>query len=105
MRAASLYVFKSIYGDQENPSDGQSLDMSESEKGAPGIYKSAKKVAFEQKIWGDFWKVSNDEGLQKELGIRATHGLAGYIKPVEGKTYQVHIRASGGMTLTPIEEP
>lgn len=105
LRSASMYVFKSIYGDQEKPSEGQSLDMESADGGAPGIYRSAEKRDFEEKIWGDFWKVSNDINLQKDLGIRASHGLAGYVKPEEGKTYQVHIRASGGMTLNPIEEP
>ena len=105
LRAASLFVFKSIYGDQEKPADGQSLDMNSADSGPPGIYKSAKKVAFEQKIWGDFWKVSNDEGLQKEYGIRAAYGHSSYVKGIEGKTYRAHIRASGAMTLTPIEEP
>ena len=105
LRSASLYVFKSIYGDNEKPSEGQRLDVDSADNGPPGIYKSADKVAFEQKIWSDIWKVSNDSGLQKDYGIRAAHGHAGYIKPIKGKTYQVHIRASGGMTLTPIEEP
>lgn len=105
LRSASMYVFKSIYGDHEKPSEGQSLDMDSANGGAPGIYKSAEKRAFEDKIWGDFWKVSNDIHLQKDLGIRAVHGLAPYIQPEEGKTYQVHMRASGGMTLNPIEEP
>jgi hypothetical protein len=105
LRAASLYVFKSIYGDQEKPVDGQKLDVASQDSPAPGIYNDNTKRDFEQKIWGDFWKVSNDSYLQQELGIRASHGLAGYVKPIEGKTYQVSIRASGGMTLTPIEEP
>lgn len=105
LRSASIYVFKSIYGDREKPSEGQSLDSESANGGAPGIYKSDQKREFEDKIWGDFWKVSNDIHMQKELGIRAVHGLAPYIQPVEGKTYQVHMRASGGMTLNPIEEP
>lgn len=105
LRSASMYVFKSIYGDHEKPSEGQSLDMDSANGGAPGIYKSPEKREFEDKIWGDFWRVSNDPDLQRELGIRAVHGLAPYIQPIEGKTYQVHMRASGGMTLNPIVEP
>ena len=105
LRAASLYVFKSIYGDEEKPADGQKLDEATQDNRPPGIYADDQKRQFEQKIWNDFWRVSNDYHLQEELGIRASHGLAGYVKPIEGKTYQVHIRASGGMTLSPIEEP
>ena len=56
LRSASMYVFKSIYGDQEKPSEGQSLDKMSAEGGAPGIYQSSDKREFEEKIWGDFWK-------------------------------------------------
>jgi len=105
LRGTSLFVFKSIYGDNEKPSEGQSLDMDTADNGPPGIYKSDKKRDFEQQIWSDFWRVSNDKGLQQELGISAIHGNAPYIKPVEGKTYQVHIRSTGRMTLESIEEP
>lgn len=105
LRGTSLCVFKSIYGDDEKPSEGQSLDMDTADNGPPGVYKSDKKREFEQKIWSDFWKVSNNKGLQEELGISAIHGLAPYVKPIEGKTYQVHIRATGRMTLGAIEEP
>ena len=61
LRSASMFVFKSIYGDAERPKDGQRLDIQSAESGPPGIYKSAKKNEFEQKIWGDFWTVANDK--------------------------------------------
>ncbi|MEM9943959.1 MAG: hypothetical protein AAF939_20535 [Planctomycetota bacterium] len=105
LRNASLYVFKSIYGDDEKPKFGQRLDGDSGNFQPPGIYSSSVKGDFEQQIWKDFWDVSNDRNRQMELGIRASHGLAGYVRPEEGKTYRVHIRSSGGMTLQPIDEP
>ena len=105
LRAASMFVFKSIYGDAERPKDAQRLDIKSNENAPPGIYNDHQKREFEQKIWGDFWKVCNDADLQRELGIRASQGQTSYMKPEEGKTYQVNIRASGGMTLKPIVEP
>ncbi|MDA7924510.1 hypothetical protein N9B60_03845, partial [Mariniblastus sp.] len=60
---------------------------------------------FEKQIWADFWKVCNDPQLQDELGIRTSQGQTSYVKPIEGKTYRVNIRASGGMSLKPIVEP
>jgi hypothetical protein len=104
LRSASMFVFKSIYGDAEKPRDGQRLDVESQDSGVPGIYKSPQKNDFEQKIWSDFWAVSNDLALQKELGIRASQGQASYLEAVAGKTYQVSIRASGGMSLRLIEE-
>ncbi len=104
LRAASMFVFKSIYGDAERPRDGQRLDTQTVSQGPPGIYNSQRKNQFEQKIWSDFWKVCNNRKLQKELGIRASQGEASYLEAEEGKTYQVSIRASGGMNLTPVDQ-
>jgi hypothetical protein len=84
--------------------DGQRLDAQTVEFGPPGVYKSERQTAFEQQIWRDFWKVCNDRQLQKELGIRASQGQASYLEAEEGKTYQVNIRSSGGMSLTPLDE-
>ena len=104
LRSASMFVFKSIYGDAERPKDGQRLDTQTAEHGPPGIYRSDRQNEFEQKIWSDFWAVCNNRDLQKELGIRASQGEAPYIVGEEGKTYQVNIRASGGMSLQLIDE-
>lgn len=105
LRAASLFAFKSIYGDAEMPRDAQRLDEESQDQSPPGIYNDSRKREFEQKIWSDFWKVCNDAQLQHELGIRAVGGQTSYVKPIEGKTYRVNIRASGGMSLSPIIEP
>ena len=104
LRAASLFVFKSIYGDAETPKNAQRLDIASVDHG-PGIYNDSKKRDFEQQIWRDFWKVCSDISLQRELGIRTSQGQASYVMPREGKTYEISIRASGGMSLKPIDEP
>lgn len=103
LRSASLFVFRSIFGELERPIDAQRLDT-QTDGGPPGIYKSAQQNDFEQKIWNDFWKVSNDRQLQRELGIRASHGQANYVVGEKGSTYQVEIRSSGAMSLKPIDE-
>jgi hypothetical protein len=101
LRSASLFVFKSIFGELERPADAKRLDT-QSERALPGIYKSSSQNEFEQRIWNDFWKVANDIRLQQELGIRASHGQANYVVGEPGKSYQVEIRASGGMSLKPL---
>jgi hypothetical protein len=103
LRGASMFAFKSIYGDAEPPREGQRLDVESN--GVPGIYKDERKRVFEDKIWSDFWKVCNDPDLRHELGIRTGGGRASYIEAIEGKTYQVNIRATGDMSLDPIVEP
>lgn len=103
LRSASLFVFKSIFGELERPADAKRLDT-QTESALPGIYKSESQNEFEKRIWSDFWKVANNINLQKELGIRASHGQANYVVGELGKTYQVEIRASGGMSLKPLGE-
>jgi hypothetical protein len=102
LRSASLFVFHSIFGELERPADARRLDT-QSESSLPGIYKSEQQNEFEQKIWSDFWKVSNSRQLQRELGIRASHGQANYMLGEKGQIYQVEIRASGAMSIKPIE--
>jgi hypothetical protein len=90
---------------QETPKDAQRLDIETQDHSPPGIYNDSTQRDFEQQIWADFWKVCNDPQLQDELGIRTSQGQTSYVKPIEGKTYRVNIRASGGMSLKPIVEP
>lgn len=104
LRAASLCVFKSIYGEIDGPIGAKSLDQDSSSSGMPpGIYNDDLKNEFEQRIWGDFWRVCNDTEMQKELGIRASYGQANYVLAEEGRVYQVQLRSSGGASLKPIE--
>jgi hypothetical protein len=104
LRSASLCVFKSIFGDLDGPAGSKPLDGDSSSRwGPPGIYNDDQKTAFEEKIWSDFWNVCNSPKLQKEYGIRASHGDAIYVKGDAGKTYQVKIRSSGSASLEPLE--
>jgi len=106
LREASMFTFKSIYGDAQKPQDGFPLDIETGDK-APGIYGNTERTRFEEKIWNDFWTISNDAHQQDELGIRAIHGQANYLPPEEGRTYEITIRSSGGVGLKalPVDEP
>ena len=103
LRSASLCVFKGIYGNLDGPEGSLSLDTS-SVDDFPAIYGNEKKSAFEQQIWGDFWKLANDRNSQEDFGIRAIHGQANYLQVKEGKTYEVSVRSSGAASLTPVDE-
>ena len=102
LRNASMFAFKSIYGDAERPRDAQRLDSDSADR-PPGIYDDDRKRDFEQQIWRDFWAVCSDRARQKELGIRAAYGQANHLVAKAGQRYQVVIRSSGGVSLTPIE--
>lgn len=105
LRGTSFYVFKSIYGDLERPSKGQRLDVATEQSNVPGIYSDKTKLEFEQKVWSDFWGVIDDQTRQRNLGIRAVHGLAICLSPSKGQTYQVEIAANGRMKLTVLQAP
>lgn len=98
-RSTSLVLFKRIYGEKQEPIQGFVLD----EAGfAPRVYaRGDRPTDFAQKIFGDFWSVANDHQKQQELGIRAAHGTADYIKVEKGKSYKVEIRSSGDVTIGP----
>ena len=58
---------------------------------------------FEKKLWGDFWEFANEPKKAAQMGIRAANGEAVSIKVREGKTYNISLRASGGLSIEPVD--
>ena len=101
-RSTSLCVFKSIYGNSDGPNNAYELEERFSR---PTAYARGSKITeFEEKIWNDFWEISNDPKRALEMGIRANHGQANYVIAQEGLTYQVDLRASDGITIRSLTE-
>ena len=102
-RGTSLLLFKRIFGSGQKPDDGQPLD----EVGtAPRAYSRDHKISdFEKKIWDDFWTIANDPERARQLGIRAAHGGAPFMKVEKGKSYRIMLRASGDPTIVPDDKP
>ncbi|HEY2415323.1 MAG TPA: hypothetical protein VGI40_23975 [Pirellulaceae bacterium] len=98
-RGTSLLLFKRIFGSGQRPDDGFPLD----ETGlAPRVYAGGGKMTdFEKKIWADFWAIANDPDRARQLGIRAAHGGAPFMKVEKGKSYRILLRASGDPTIVP----
>src|SRR5262245_3732889 len=100
-RGTSLLLFKRIFGSGQKPDDGLPLDEIGS---APRAYARGGKMSeFEKKIWDDFWNIANDAEKAKQLGIRAAHGGAPFMKVEKGKSYRILLRASGDPTIVPEE--
>ena len=100
LRSATIVAFKSIFGDEMEPVDALPLD----DYSKPGVYAQSEQSDFEKQIWSDFEKACSDEDMQKDLGIRAIHGTAPYLMPVEGTTYQLTVRSSGSISLIPMQQ-
>jgi hypothetical protein len=102
-RGTSLLLFKRIFGSGQKPDDGFPLDAVGS---APQKYARGGKMSdFEKKIWDDFWNIANDPAKATALGIKASHGVAPYMKVHKGTTYKIQLRASGQPSLVAEELP
>lgn len=101
-RGTSLNLFKRIFTDQVKPSEGVSLD----EIGMrPQAYGRGGKISeFEQELWKDFWQFANDPAKAQAKGIRAANGEAVSVQVEAGKSYEVELRSSGGLSIKAIEK-
>lgn len=98
-RGTSLLLFKRIFGSGQKPDDGYPLDEIGS---TPRAYARGGKMSeFEKKIWDDFWAIANDPERARQLGIRAAHGGAPFMKVEKGRSYRILLRASGDPTIVP----
>ncbi len=100
LRSATIVAFKSVFGDEMKHVEAFPLD----DFTKPGVYAQTEQSAFEKQIWADFAQACSDPEMQKDLGIRAIHGSASYLMPVEGKTYELMVRSSGSISLVPLEQ-
>lgn len=104
-RGTSLLLFRRLFGEFQEPQQGFAIDQIGQR---PAAYEDGSVLSeFEKRIWDDFWNVANDKGKQEELGIRAIHGEAPFRKVMQGRTYRIQRRASGGLDfdLVPTTPP
>lgn len=99
-RGTSLCLFRRIFSEQQMPTEGVPLD----EVGMrPQAYASGGKMSeFEQNLWSDFWEFANSPARAAEMGIRAANGEAVSMKVREGNSYNITLRASGGLSIEPM---
>ncbi len=100
-RGTSLCLFRRIFSEQQVPRNGFPLDEVGMRPQAYG--RGGALSEFEKKLWTDFWEFANDREKAAEMGIRAANGEAVSIKVREGATYSVSLRASGGLSIKPID--
>ena len=101
-RSTSICLFRRIFGEFQTPADGYVLDAVGSR---PTAYARGGRMSeFERQIWSDFWELANDPEQARKKGIRAAHGEAPSTELREGRTYRVELRASGGLTISPVKK-
>jgi hypothetical protein len=98
-RGSSLVLFRRLFGEYQQPSEGYLLDKAGQ---TPTAYAQSGVLSdMEKKIWRDFWSIANDSKRARQLGIRAAHGDAPSIMMRKGMSYKIELRASDGLSITP----
>ncbi len=100
-RGTSLCLFRRIFSEDMQPNAGIALD----EVGMrPQAYARGGNMSdFEKQLWSEFWEFANNREKAEAMGIRAANGEAVSIKVREGKSYGITLRASGGLSIEPLD--
>ena len=101
VRGATIYVFRSIFGENQTPNDGFLLDPVDQR---PAGYGRGPLTEYEKELWTHFWDYANDAEKAKGAGVRAAHGKAPFAKLKPGNMYKILLRASDGLTISPPEK-
>lgn len=103
LRSTSVCLFRRVFGEAQQPSQGFQLDKPQSQ---PVAYRTGGNMSdFEKELWDRFWEYANNPRIAKEAGVRAAHGEAPSIKLMPGKQYRVELRSSGGLSVVPEDAP
>ena len=99
LKGQALMLFRRIFSSTQRPEDGFVIDR---DGQAPEIYAERQAPnGFEREIWKRFWEFANDDKLAKEHGVRAIHGDAPYMRLEPDRVYEVLLRSTGEVIITP----
>ena len=98
-KGRALMLFRRIFSSTMRAEDGFVIDI---EGQAPEVYAEEQASSgFEKELWKRFWELANDEKLAKERGVRAIHGDAPYMRLEPDRVYEVCLRSTGEVIITP----
>ncbi|HEX4792448.1 MAG TPA: hypothetical protein VH370_01580 [Humisphaera sp.] len=100
LRGHSIALFTRLYGESQSPAAGFAIDPPGS---VPAVYHiaDARAHAFEQQLWGNFWKLADDPEYRKSMGVRVAQGEAVWRSFEPGWLYTLTLEANGGLNITP----
>jgi hypothetical protein len=99
LKGQALMLFRRIFSSTMRAEDGFIIDA---EGQPPEIYAERKAPStFEKELWRRFWELANDENLAKSHGVRAIHGDAPYIRLEPDRVYEIWLRSTGEVIITP----
>jgi hypothetical protein len=99
LRGRSIALFTRIYGDKQTPANAFAIDQPGQ---VPDIYRGAdpRISEFEQTLWTDFWKLTDDPEYRQQTGVRIANGqgIWGPFQPE--KLYTITLESDGGLNMT-----
>jgi hypothetical protein len=99
LKGQSLMLFRRVFSSTMRAEDGFVIDA---EGQPPAIYAERQGPSgFEKELWKRFWELANDEKLAKERGVRAIHGDAPYMRMEPDRVYEIWLRSTGEVIITP----
>jgi hypothetical protein len=99
IKGEALLLFRRIFSSTMRAEDGFIIDKEGQE---PEVYAGRKGASdFEKDLWKRFWELANDEKLAKERGVRAIHGDAPYMRLEPDRVYEICLRSTGEVIITP----
>jgi len=99
VKGRALMLFRRIFSSTMRAEDGYVIDM---EGQVPQVYADRQTPSdFEQGLWKRFWELANNEKLAKERGVRAIHGDAPYMRLEPDRVYEICLRSTGEVIITP----
>jgi hypothetical protein len=102
-KGRALMLFRRIFSSTMRAEDGFVIDT---EGQAPDVYAGGESASgFEKDLWKRFWELANDEKMAKERGVRAIHGDAPYMRMEPDRVYEICLRSTGEVIITPATRP
>jgi hypothetical protein len=99
VKGRALMLFRRIFSSTMRAEDGYVIDQ---EGQVPQVYANSEAPSsFEQDLWKRFWELANNDKLAKEHGVRAIHGDAPYIRLEPDRVYEILLRSTGEVVITP----
>jgi hypothetical protein len=98
-KGRALMLFRRIFSSTMRAEDGFVIDI---EGQVPEVYAERQAPSgFEKDLWKRFWELANNEKMAKERGVRAIHGDAPYMRLEPDRVYEVCLRSTGEIIITP----
>ena len=101
-RGTTLLLFRRLFGEFQAPAEGFVLDTLP--RPPRGYSAEGDTDPFAAELWNNFWEYANRPEVLERTGVRAMHGEAPYIRLEKGRSYQVELRSSDGLTIRPFRE-